>query len=222
MGRWTTLRVVSIGAAVGTAALAAALLSGRASGAAASPTLKASVGPGFSISLTNANGVRITHLIPGSYVVDVNDQSAEHNFHLSGPAVNQATSIGAVEKKTWNVTFKNGTYKFVCDAHPTQMTGSFTVGTKPVVLTGIVGPSNKITLTRNKKVVKSLKAGSYVVKVFDRSAKLNFHLYGPGKVALKTGLKFMGKLTWKVKVRKGTYFYRSDVGKGLKKSFKVV
>ena len=32
---------------------------------------------------------------------------------------------------TWTVTITDGTYTFICDAHPTQMKGSFTAGNVP-------------------------------------------------------------------------------------------
>ncbi|HVU77504.1 MAG TPA: hypothetical protein VHC67_07970 [Gaiellaceae bacterium] len=93
-------------------------------------TLDATVGPGFTIALTQ-NGTRVTHLDPGEYTIDVDDQSAEHNFHLSGPGVDQATAVEDTGTTTWTVTFQNGTYTYQCDAHATTMHGSFTVGDVP-------------------------------------------------------------------------------------------
>ena len=60
-----------------------------------STRLFATVGPGFTISLRNASGALVTQLDPGTYEIEVNDLSAEHNFRLTGPGVNQATEIGA-------------------------------------------------------------------------------------------------------------------------------
>ena len=37
------------------------------------------------------------------------------------------TSVGQVGKKTFTVTLKKGTYRFVCDPHASQMKGSFKV-----------------------------------------------------------------------------------------------
>ena len=56
----------------------------------------------------------------------VTDKSNIHNFHLTGPGVNVKTSVSAVGSKTFVVTLKKGTYKFICDPH-TFMKGSFTV-----------------------------------------------------------------------------------------------
>jgi plastocyanin len=90
-------------------------------------TLQANVGPGFSISLSQ-NGTRVTRLDPGTYTIAVNDQSSEHDFHLTGPGVDETTDIGGTGQTTWTVTFQNGTYTYVCDAHATTMRGRFTVG----------------------------------------------------------------------------------------------
>jgi hypothetical protein len=49
-------------------------------------TLQASVGPGYAISLTQ-NGTKVTHLDPGTYTINVNDQADIHNFDLFGPGV---------------------------------------------------------------------------------------------------------------------------------------
>mgnify|MGYP003693997893 CR=1 FL=1 len=55
----------------------------------------------------------------------------EHNFHLSGPGVDQKTDVEASGTVNWTVTITDGTYTFICDAHPTQMKGSFTAGNVP-------------------------------------------------------------------------------------------
>lgn len=81
----------------------------------------------FTISLTDPSGAPIRHLKAGTYSLAVNDESTIHNFHLSGAGVNDATSIGSAEKKTFKVTFTPGTYSFVCDAHVSSMHGKFTV-----------------------------------------------------------------------------------------------
>lgn len=91
-------------------------------------TLQANVGPGFSISLTR-NGAKVTHLDPGTYTITVTDQADVHNFHLFGPGVNETTTVDGTGTSTWTVTFTDGTYNYICDAHPTTMKGAFTVGT---------------------------------------------------------------------------------------------
>jgi plastocyanin len=110
---------------LGVAGLLAAVSIARS--ASTDGTLQASVGPGFTINLTQ-NGAKVTHLAAGTYTIQVNDQSAEHNFDLSGPGVSEATDIEGTGMTTWTVTFQDGTYNYQCDAHVATMHGSFTVG----------------------------------------------------------------------------------------------
>ncbi len=112
-------------AAAGIAALAAALF-GAAGAGAATPKLVASVSDPLNISLTKG-GIKVTKLKAGKYTIVVQDKAADHNFHLSGPGVNKATSVSAKGTTTWKVTLKKGTYTYVCDPHKAFMKGSFTV-----------------------------------------------------------------------------------------------
>ncbi len=204
------------------AALAALVL--PAAAAAANPQLLASVGPGFTISLTDAGGKRVTQLDPGTYDIVVDDQADEHNFHLSGPGVDERTDVSFVGKVTWTVTLKDGSYSFVCDPHASSMRGTFKVGagdsattppatTPPATtpkpsatrLVGTVGPGFTISLTNSKgKPVKTLKAGTYAITVRDRSASHSFRLVGTGKA---TTVRFVGTKTWTVKLKKGTLVF---------------
>jgi hypothetical protein len=211
--------------------LAAALLPG--SGHAADPVLNAKVGPGFSISMNDANGVKVTHIDAGTYTINVQDLSSEHNFDLFGPGVQMATDVAATGNTTWTVTFTDGIYNYHCDAHPGQMKGSFAVGTaslppppapkpKPKNLSGKVGPGKTISLkTASGAAVKKLAAGRYRLSVKDMTKADNFHLIGPG-ANKKTGVTFRGTTTWTVVLRAGkTYTVRSDATKKLRKTFKV-
>ena len=75
------------------------------------------------------NGQPVTHLAAGVYEITVQDRSAIHNFHLTGPAgMNRATDIEFVGTQTWTVVLTDGVYRFVCDPHAAQMNGSFSVG----------------------------------------------------------------------------------------------
>jgi plastocyanin len=109
----------TIALASGAVAAAAALLVAIPA-LAATPTYKGTVGPGFTITMaskpTKAGAVKLV----------IADKSNAHNFHLTGPGVNVKTSVPAVGSKTFTVTLKKGTYKFICDPHP-FMKGSFTV-----------------------------------------------------------------------------------------------
>jgi hypothetical protein len=81
----------------------------------------------FSISLTDPQGNPITNLAAGTYQLTVHDESAIHDFHLTGAGVDEATTVGDKTDKTFTVTFKPGTYTFMCDPHASQMHGSFRV-----------------------------------------------------------------------------------------------
>ncbi len=73
--------------------LAAAALLGATRGSAGpvqATKLIGAVGPEFTISLTDAQGNRVTKLDPGAYEIEVTDRSDFHNFHLQGPGVNEA------------------------------------------------------------------------------------------------------------------------------------
>ena len=90
------------------------------------PRLAGTVGHGFSIGLKKG-GKKVTTLKPGRYTFVISDKASSHNFHLTGPGVNKKTTVGGTGTKTWTVTLKAGTYRFVCDPHAAQMKGSFTV-----------------------------------------------------------------------------------------------
>jgi plastocyanin len=95
--------------------------------AAAPKTVKGTVGPGFSISLTSG-GKKVSTLKPGSYRFEISDKSPIHDFHLIGPGISkQITSVSYVGKKSLTVKLKKGVYRFVCDPHASVMKGSFRV-----------------------------------------------------------------------------------------------
>ena len=196
------------------------------SGHAADPVLKAKVGPGFSISMSDAAGVKVTRVPAGTYSIDVSDLSAEHNFHLFGPGgVDMATDVAATGDVTWSsITLVDGNYTFHCDAHPGQMKGTLGVGPAPPPtpkLTGRVGPGKVLSLkTASGGAVKSLKAGAYKLTVRDSTKVDNFHVLGKG-VNKSTGVKFKGSKTWTVTFKAGTYTVRSDASKRLRRTFKV-
>jgi plastocyanin len=172
-------------------------------------------GNNFVISLKDATGAAITHLDPGAYTITVHDYATLHNFHLTGLGVDQATNVETTANTTWNVVFADGTYRYVCDAHPTSMRGSFTVGevtTPPPVkkLVAQVGPRRTITVkTASGARVRRLAAGTYKLTVKDLTKADNFHLIAAG-INRKTGVRFRGTSTWTVRFRAGIARYRSD------------
>lgn len=219
------LRVLVVSAAVAVA------LSLAAPAGAANPKLFGVVGPGFNISVRDANGVRVTNVEPGTYDIEVEDASEEHNFHLTGPGVNRATSVDFVGTVTWTVTLSNGTYVYICDPHATTMRGSFTVGPPPVStppprprtvkLVATVGPGATIALRRASGALATrLQPGLYSITVRDRSARQNFHLIGPG-VNRRTGVSSRGTVTWQVRLKAATYRYVSDASRALRRSVRV-
>ena len=92
-----------------------------ATGGAAAGTLTGTVGPGFTITLDP------TSVPAGKYTLTVDDQSDQHNFHLTGAGVDVSTTVAETGKKTFEVTLTAGTYKFQCDPHAAQMNGTLTV-----------------------------------------------------------------------------------------------
>lgn len=206
------------------AGLGAAVLARPAS--ADDPVLRAVVGPGFSISLRNADGTGVTQLAPGTYRIIVEDRSEEHNFHLSGPGVNEATGLEFVGTVEWTVRLTDGAYRFVCDPHASAMRGQFSVGAgattsttttttttstpRRVRLTATVGPGPTIAIrdARGRKVTR-LKAGLVTIVVRDRSRFHNFRLRGPG-LNRATTVRFRGTRTWNLRLRKGVYAFRCD------------
>ena len=89
-------------------------------------------------------------------------------------------------------------------------------------LTGEVGPGFSIEVKQGSKDVKTLKAGTYLIKVEDKSSIHNFHLLGPG-VNKSTGIGFTGNQTWKVKLKPGKYTYQCDphASAGMQGMFRV-
>ena len=224
------------------ALLTGAALLGAGSGASApaqATKLSGTVGPGFSIVLRDAQGNRVTKLDPGAYEIEIEDLSDEHNFHLTGPGVNRSTPIVGTGTVTWNVTFTDGNYTYVCDPHSTSMRGTFTVGNPPtagagggggavtaktrLVLTS--GPGFTIALrTARGAAVKQLKRGTYTMVVRDRSRTHNAHVVAPG-FNRKTTLSFVGTQTWKVRLaRTGTLRFLCDPHAltGMRSSAKIV
>lgn len=223
--------VRSMRLAVAAAALLAVLVP-AALIAGGGPELVGTVGPAFNIDLRTVDGSRVTHLDPGAYVVVVNDQGEEHNFHLSGPGVDVFTPVEGTGTFRFPITLTDGRYRFICDIHPTQMRGTFTAGVvappppPPPVrlprLAGFVGAA-AISLKRaGVNVKKTLRAGTYLLTVTDRSSKNNFHLTGRG-INRKTGIAATARVTWRVVLRRGAvYTFRSDADPKLKKTFRAV
>ena len=89
-------------------------------------------------------------------------------------------------------------------------------------LVGETGPGYTIEVNLNGKDVKTLKAGTYKIKIEDKSPIHNFHLIGKG-VNKSTTVSFTGEKTWTVKLSPGKYTYQCDIHatQGMKGSFRV-
>jgi plastocyanin len=91
-------------------------------------------------------------------------------------------------------------------------------------LTATVGPAATITLkTSSGQPVRSLRAGSYVIVVRDRSRRHNFHLIGPTNGSDRsTTVRFIGTKTWRLTLVKGTYRFVCDAhSRTMKGTFRV-
>jgi plastocyanin len=214
------IRLLVFGACLG------ALLASPTAAFAQTPTrLIADVGlnDAFTITLTTEAGARVTDIPAGTYVIEVRDHSDMHNFHLTGPGVDESTTVAEAGTKLWTVTFQDKErYRYMCDPHSTSMRGSFTIGGGPppspppppapsvTRLFATVGPGATISLrTAKGRRVSRLRRGRYRIIVRDRSSMHNFHLRGPG-LNKKTTVGFRGTRTWTVTLRRGTYRYVCD------------
>jgi plastocyanin len=76
-------------------------------------------------------------------------------------------------------------------------------------LNATVGPGFTIGIKKGSSRVTSLRAGTYTIRVSDKSNIHNFHLTGPG-VNKKTTVPGQGTSTWTVRLRRGTYRFVCD------------
>lgn len=113
--------------AVTIAAVSLGVLGGRADADAEATKLVGTVDNTATIALEHENGTLVTTLAPGSYELEITDSTAFHNFHLTGPGVDQMTTVPGQEAPTWSLTLAEGSYDYVCDAHQVSMMGHFTV-----------------------------------------------------------------------------------------------
>jgi hypothetical protein len=91
-------------------------------------------------------------------------------------------------------------------------------------LLAAVGPQAKISLkTESGAAVRTIRAGTYTIRVRDQSKVNNFHLMGPaGTVDKRTGKAWRGTATWQVTLVPATYRYASDSRpRGLRATFSV-
>ena len=77
-------------------------------------------------------------------------------------------------------------------------------------LEATVGPGFSIRIAGpDGKALERIPAGTYDITVRDLAEDHNFHLQGPG-VEERTGLEFVGTVTWTVTLRDGRYTFVCD------------
>jgi plastocyanin len=96
-------------------------------------------------------------------------------------------------------------------------------GSASGTLEGETGPGFEIEVKQNGEDAESVKAGTYTLKVEDKSDAHNFHLIGPGVDEVVTEVPFVGDKTVTVTLKKGTYTYQCDphASSGMKGTFEV-
>ena len=108
-------------------------LSGLAGGGTKVVTLRGTVGPGFTITLTKA-GKPVTRLPPGRYRIVVRDRSAIHNFVIEksgGVFERTVTSVGFQGTRTITVRLTRGQWEVYCAPHESTMKRHIGVGVAP-------------------------------------------------------------------------------------------
>ena len=85
------------------------------------------------------------------------------------------------------------------------------------------GPGFEISVNKDGVLASSLDAGTYTLKVEDKSDQHNFHLVGPGIDKVITDVGFVGEKTVTVTLQQGTYNYQCDphVSAGMRGTFDV-
>jgi hypothetical protein len=85
----------------------------------------------YEISLTTEDGAEVTTVLPpGKYVLEINDLSSIHNFHLAArrTGIDVATEVAGTGEKTTIVVLQDGeAYIYACDAHPATMNVTFSI-----------------------------------------------------------------------------------------------
>jgi hypothetical protein len=117
-------------AVLAAAALTAASVAAFSHAATAAGTLRGTVGPGFSISLTQ-NGKRVRSLPAGTYKLVVSDRASIHNFVLEsshgGSFERSVTSVPFTGTKTITLKLTKGKWEIYCAPHESTMHQDFTV-----------------------------------------------------------------------------------------------
>jgi plastocyanin len=108
----------------------------------------------------------------------------------------------------------------------TESTESTTTGgggNASMELEGETGPGFTIEVEQNGQDAEEVEAGTYTLKVEDKSEMHNFHLIGPGVDEEVTDVPFVGEKEVTVTLQPGTYTYQCDphAASGMKGTFEV-
>jgi hypothetical protein len=72
------------------------------------------------------------------------------------------------------------------------------------------------------RMVTRIPPGKYAIRVADASHSANFHLVSPAAgINKRTGVRFVGKVTWKLTLARASYVYFSDRRRHAKIHFRV-
>ncbi|MET1083497.1 MAG: hypothetical protein ABWY12_10685 [Burkholderiales bacterium] len=87
----------------------------------------------YEINLTTEDRAEVTTVLPpGQYMLEINDLSTIHNFHLGArrAGVDVATDVAGTDEKTTIVLLQDGEADiYACDAHPATMNVTFSIHT---------------------------------------------------------------------------------------------
>jgi plastocyanin len=216
---WRRISALISICAVAVSLLALVLAAGGSSAASEVTRLVGTVGPGFSIDLTDVGGKHVDFVVAGRYEVLVHDRSDIHNFVLAKKATGERpveTSVEFVGDMTFTANLTTGLWVYACSPHFDTMNGRLDVVAPAPPPSPPPAPPPKVerleasvTATGVSLRPKTIMAGRYVVSVSDRSRSRGYHLFGPG-VNRRTGLLFTGTATWRLRLRAGAYRFGND------------
>lgn len=177
------------------------------------PQLIGTVGPGFTIVMTNAAGTTLDTVTEGRYTLLVHDQSAEHNFVLGKKETGEraaSTEVEFVGDQAFEVNLTPGHWVYACSPHFQTMFGRFVVVPKAAPASPSTSLRATLTATGAHLSATRAPAGRYEISVSDRSKTRGLRLVGPG-VTRATAKAFVGTTTWRVTLAPGTYRFGTDL-----------
>ena len=89
--------------------------------------LKGEVYKNYKIEMKNSANRPLKTVKAGTHRIKIEDMATIHDFHLVCPGVNKSTSVSGVGERVWTVNLRPGKYSFFCDAHASNMRGTFRV-----------------------------------------------------------------------------------------------